>query len=44
VSKPVYLNAGAITALTSTVGSVSQPVYLNAGAITALTSTIGGTN
>lgn len=40
-SKPIYLNAGAPTALSATVGSATKPVYLNAGTITASSSTVG---
>ena len=41
-AKPIYLNAGAPTALSATVGSTSKPVYLNAGTVTALSTTVGG--
>ena len=40
-SKPIYLNAGTPTAISSTVGSASKPVYLNGGTITAISSTVG---
>ena len=40
-SKPIYLDAGTPTALSTTVGSTSKPVYMNAGAITALSATVG---
>ena len=40
-AKPIYLNAGAPTALSATVGSTSKPVYLNAGTLTACSSTVG---
>lgn len=35
--KPIYLNGGTPTALSSTKGSTSLPVYLNAGTITTCT-------
>lgn len=40
-TKPIYLNAGVPTALSSTIGGVAKPVYLNAGTITAFSTTIG---
>ena len=41
-TKPIYLNSGTPTALSTTVGSTSKPVYLNAGTVTALSATVGG--
>ena len=45
--KPVYLNAGTITAVSQTVGANTvnalKPVYANAGTITALSNSSGGT-
>lgn len=40
-NKPIYLNAGTPTAMSSTVGSTSLPVYLNAGAVTVCSTTLG---
>ena len=40
-SKPVYLNAGTVTALSTTVGGASKPIYSNAGTLTACSSTVG---
>ena len=40
-AKPIYLNAGTPTALSSTVGSTTVPVYMNAGAITVCSTTLG---
>ena len=37
-AKPIYSNAGTLTACSSTVGSATQPTYMKAGTITACTS------
>ena len=40
-AKPVYVNAGTITACSSTVGSGVKPIYMSSGTMTASTSTVG---
>jgi hypothetical protein len=35
---PIYLNAGTITAATTTIGSAALPIYMNAGKLTACTA------
>ncbi len=40
-SKPVYVNAGTITACSSTIGSGVNPIYISSGTFTASNSTVG---
>lgn len=38
---PIYLNAGTLTAMTTTSGGTAQPVYMNAGKISPISATVG---
>ncbi|MCD7918654.1 MAG: hypothetical protein LUG45_00965 [Clostridiales bacterium] len=42
-AKPVYLNAGTVTACSASVGGTARPAYLNSGTVTACSATVGNT-